>query len=100
MNRTHCLCWDPSDDREAKEYGLPMRKSHRWCVKFIAGRGNKKQKDGHAAAAAPISPVVQWQVGDWRPSEEVMSLFESLGLQEWLDLEWDKNRSTAGHDLL
>ncbi|KAL1880120.1 hypothetical protein Daus18300_001483 [Diaporthe australafricana] len=99
---TH-LWWDPSDDREVEEYGLPMKKGHRWGVKFVAGRGGeKKMKDGDtAAAAAPITPpVVQWQVGDWRPSEEVMSLFESLGRQEWLDLEWDKYRFTAGHDLL
>ncbi|KAF1730542.1 hypothetical protein CRV24_010005 [Beauveria bassiana] len=73
---------------------------HKWGVKFIAGRGSEKQKDGDAAAATPIPPVVQWQVGDWRPSEEVMSLFESLGRQEWLDLQWDKYRYTAGHDLL
>jgi hypothetical protein len=98
---TH-LWWAHSDDREVKEYGLPMKKGHRWGVKFIAGRGSTTQKDGHAAAAAPTPtpPLVQWQVGDWRPSEEVMSLFESLGGQEWLDLEWDKYRSTAGHDLL
>ena len=42
---------------------------------------------GDAAAAAPTPPVVQWQVGNWRPNEEVMNLFESLGRQEWLDLE-------------
>ncbi|KAK1992451.1 hypothetical protein LX36DRAFT_674543 [Colletotrichum falcatum] len=103
---TH-LWWYPSDDREAKDYGLPMRQGHRWGVKFIAGRGDetKKMKDGDAAAAAaaaaaPTPPVVQWQVGDWRPSEEVMSLFEGLGRQEWLDLEWDRYRSTAGSDLL
>jgi hypothetical protein len=96
---TH-LWWDPSDDRGVEEYGLPMRKGHRWGVKFIAERGSKKQKDGDAAAEAPTPPVVEWQVGDWRPSEEVMSLFESLGRQEWLDLEWARYRSTAGHDLL
>jgi hypothetical protein len=96
---TH-LWWAPSDDREEQEYGLPLGEGHRWGVKFIAGRGSKEQKDGDAAAAAPTPPVVQWQVGDWRPSEEVMSLFESLGRQEWLDLEWDRYRSMAGHDLL
>ncbi|QPG94583.1 hypothetical protein C2857_006434 [Epichloe festucae Fl1] len=111
---TH-LWWDPSDDREVKEYGLPMGEGHRWGVKFIAGRGGeeeekkkkKKKKDGDAddaaaaAAAAPTPPpVVQWQVGDWRPSEEVMSLFESLGRQEWLDFEWNRYRFTAGFDLL
>lgn len=96
---TH-LWWAPLDDGEVKDYGLPMKNGHRWGVKFIAGRGSKKQKEGDAAAAAPTPPVVQWQVGDWRPSEEVMSLFESLGRQEWLDLEWNRYRSTAGHDLL
>ncbi|KAK1978605.1 hypothetical protein LZ30DRAFT_632825 [Colletotrichum cereale] len=99
---THLWWWCPSDDREVNKYGLPMEKGHRWGVKFIAGRGSEeKKKDGDAAnAAAPTPPVVQWQVGDWRPSEEVMSLFESLGRQEWLDLEWDKYRSMAGFDVL
>ncbi|KAJ4294975.1 hypothetical protein N0V88_005216 [Collariella sp. IMI 366227] len=97
---TH-LSWDPADDREGGEYSLPERKGHIWGVKFIAGRGCKKQEDGDAAAAAaPTPPVVQWRVGDWRPSEEVMSLFESLGRQEWLDLEWHRYRSTAGFDVL
>jgi hypothetical protein len=77
-----------------------MKKDHRWGVKFVAGRGSMKQKDGDAAAAALTLPVVRWQVGDWRPSEEVMSLFESLGRQEWLGFEWDKYRFTVGHDLL
>jgi hypothetical protein len=59
---TH-LWWDPSDDREAEQYDLPMRKGHRWGVKFIAGCSGKKQENGDAAAA-PTPPVVQWQVGD------------------------------------
>jgi hypothetical protein len=97
---THLWWWNSSDDREVEKYGLPMKKGHRWGVKFIAGRGSKKQKDGDAAAVVPTPPVVQWQVGDWRPREEVMSLFESLGRQEWLDLEWNSYRSTDGRDLL
>ncbi|KAK2052283.1 hypothetical protein LY76DRAFT_598727 [Colletotrichum caudatum] len=100
---TH-LWWYPSENREAEGYDLPMRLGHRWGVKFIAGRGGESEKkDGDAAAAAaaaPTTPVVQWQVGDWRPSEEVMSLFESLGRQEWLDLEWDRYRNTRECDLL
>lgn len=95
---TH-LWWHPSDDREVEKSRLPMKNGHRWGVKFIAGRGDNKQKDGDAVAGAP-TPVVQWQVGDWRPSEEVMSLFENLGRQEWLDLEWNRYRHTAGFDLL
>jgi hypothetical protein len=39
---TH-LWWDPSDDRELKEYGLTMRKGYRWGDKFIARGGNKEQ---------------------------------------------------------
>ncbi|KAH6629733.1 hypothetical protein C7974DRAFT_359707 [Boeremia exigua] len=95
---TH-LWWAPSDDIKAKGYDLPMKKGHRWGVKFIAGRGSKRQKSD-AAAAAPTPPVVQWLVGDWRPSEEVMGLFESLGRQEWLDFEWKKYREEFGRDLL
>ncbi|WQF79588.1 hypothetical protein CDEST_04602 [Colletotrichum destructivum] len=33
-----------------------------------------------------VQAVVQWQVGDWRPSQSVLGLFEDLGRQEWLDL--------------
>ncbi|KAJ4355136.1 hypothetical protein N0V95_003218 [Ascochyta clinopodiicola] len=75
---TH-LWWAPSDNIEVKEYDLPMKKGHKWGVKFITERGSKKQGPNDTAAAAPTPPVVQWQVGDWRPSEEDMSLFKSLG---------------------
>ncbi|KAK2039325.1 hypothetical protein LZ31DRAFT_558858 [Colletotrichum somersetense] len=95
------LWWHPSDHMEAKGYDLPLKLGHRWGVKFIAGRGDEKEKDGNAAAAAaPTTPVVQWQVGEWRPSQEVMSLFESLGRQEWLDLEWNRYRDRSEYDLL
>ncbi|KAJ4333802.1 hypothetical protein N0V87_007370, partial [Didymella glomerata] len=86
---TH-LWWAPSDDMEAKGYDLPTGKGHRRGVKFIAGRGSLMQESNRAAAAAaPTPPVVQWQVGDWRPSQEVMGLFENLGRQEWLNIEWN-----------
>ncbi|KAK1635256.1 hypothetical protein BDP81DRAFT_431197 [Colletotrichum phormii] len=91
--------WFPSDDKFKEEYGMPRKRGHRWGVKFIAGRGSKKQRKD-SDAAAPTPPVVQWQIGNWRPSEEVMSLFEILGRQEWLDLKWDEYRSTAGQDVL
>ncbi|KAK3898507.1 hypothetical protein C8A05DRAFT_18933 [Staphylotrichum tortipilum] len=92
------LWWQPSDDSAVEEYDLPTRNSHRWGVKFIAGRGSKTQKDGDAIA--PTTPVVQRQVGNWRPSKEVIGLFESLGRQEWLGFEWSRYRYTAGFDLL
>jgi hypothetical protein len=94
---TH-LWWDPwddseedesSDDEEVKNHDPFMKHGHRWGVKFMAGR---EQKDS--------PPVVQWQVGDWRPSEEVLTLFKSLGRQEWLELEWDEYRHTPDRDLL
>ncbi|KAL8306252.1 hypothetical protein RB597_003199 [Gaeumannomyces tritici] len=97
------LWYHPSDDREAEGKVIPMTNVHRWGVKLIAGRGGetKKEEDGDAAAPpAPTPPVVQWQVGDWRPSQEVMSLFESLGRQEWLDFEWHRYRPSSGPDLL
>lgn len=95
------LWWEPEDAIAAKGYDLPMGKCHRWGVKFIAGRGGKKQKSDEAAATAePTLPVVQWQVGNWKPSREVMNLFESLGRQEWLDLQWNPYRNTSGFDLL
>jgi hypothetical protein len=97
---TH-LWWAPSDDMEAKKYDLPTGKGHRWGVKSIAGRGSQMQESDRAAdAAAPTPPVVQWWVGDWRPSHEVMILFENLGRQERLNIEWNKYRDTTGHDLL
>lgn len=100
------LWWYPSEDREVEKYDLPRRHGHRWGVKFICGRGGrKKAEDGDAAASTaaaepPTPPVVQWQVGDWRPSVEVLSLFERLGRQEWLDFEWSRYRYTARFDVL
>ncbi|KAH7038383.1 uncharacterized protein B0I36DRAFT_316082 [Microdochium trichocladiopsis] len=78
------LWWYPGETR-APEYGLEAYdfedKVHRWGVKYVAGGDTEGQ-----------GPVVQWQVGDWRPSPETMSLFESLGRQEWLDLSFDHTR--------
>ncbi|TQV92639.1 hypothetical protein IF1G_08563 [Cordyceps javanica] len=82
------LWWHPSH-RRAEEYGIDRESAietdvHRWGVKYVAGRDGK---GGDAAA-----PTVQWQVGDWRPSQEVLALFEALGQQEWLPLEPAKQR--------
>ncbi|OAA73371.1 hypothetical protein ISF_00272 [Cordyceps fumosorosea ARSEF 2679] len=84
------LWWTPSF-RRAVEYGVGPEeaietKIHRWGVKYSAG-----EKGGDATA-----PTVQWQVGDWRPSQDVMSIFESLGQQEWLDLEFTDGRKRGG----
>ncbi|KXJ87069.1 hypothetical protein Micbo1qcDRAFT_236547 [Microdochium bolleyi] len=81
------LTWHPADQRK-EEYISPNNlrtHTHRWGVKFVAGRGEK--------ASDEAGPVVQWQVGDWRPSQDVLGLFGSLGRQEWLDLKFEKDRN-------
>ncbi|KAJ2971664.1 hypothetical protein NQ176_g7576 [Zarea fungicola] len=83
-----CLWWNPSHSR-ATEYGyVPEEgiecKVHRWGVRYVAGRGGK---DNDAAAL-----IVQWQVGDWRRSQDVTSIFEGLGQQGWLDFEFSDRR--------
>ncbi|KAK8039865.1 hypothetical protein PG993_008276 [Apiospora rasikravindrae] len=80
--------WTPSESREegyAGDAPYDQDSVHRWGVRYIAGRGG----DGDGKAT---TPVVQWQVGDWRPSIGVMALFEALGTQEWLDWEFTEGR--------
>ncbi|KAH7027560.1 uncharacterized protein B0I36DRAFT_351076 [Microdochium trichocladiopsis] len=92
------LWWAPSDSREEEEgyagQEQPYAKysAHRWGVKYITSRGGNG--DGGGAEARTTAPTVQWQVGDWRPSPDVMALFEGLGTQEWLDFD-----STHGRPL-
>lgn len=81
------LAWYPSESRAA-EYGdeppYDCEKGvHRWGVRYLVKRNGD---EGEAQA------VVQWQVGDWRPSQGVLGLFEDLGRQEWLDFEFLHNR--------
>ena len=54
---------------------------HKWGVRYLTGRskGQDGDDDDDDAVASPV--------GDWRPSPEVMSLFEALGAQEWLDFD-------------
>ncbi|KAJ1326790.1 hypothetical protein MN608_08238 [Microdochium nivale] len=111
------LWWDPSHDRmdefeywegEDRPYGEQLEEDdyadgivHKWGVRYLTGRGKRAADDGddegvngdHDDAAATTTPVVQWHVGDWRPSPEVMSLFEAMGAQEWLEFDIDEGRS-------
>ncbi|KDN71452.1 putative conserved hypothetical protein [Colletotrichum sublineola] len=84
------IWWTPSETRE-KEYAgdAPYDKYsvHRWGVRYLAGRGGGDNGEGKTT-----SPVVQWQVGDWRPSTGVMALFEELGTQEWLGFDFTEGR--------
>ncbi|KAH6685309.1 hypothetical protein F5X68DRAFT_241474 [Plectosphaerella plurivora] len=75
------LAWYPSE-RRAEWYRdealCDSEKSvHRWGVRFLVGDKGRAQG------------VVQWHVGDWRPSRSVMSLFEDLGRQEWLEFKYE-----------
>ncbi|KAK8093698.1 hypothetical protein PG997_000383 [Apiospora hydei] len=89
--------WTPSESRE-EEYGgdAPYGKNsvHRWGVRYLAGRGS----GGDDGDGKTTTPVVQWQVGDWRPSPGVMALFEALGTQEWLDLQFTEGRPSPTTD--
>ncbi|KAK4128909.1 hypothetical protein N657DRAFT_608773 [Parathielavia appendiculata] len=87
------LAWYPSESR-ADEYGdeAPYDSEkgvHRWGVRYLAGDGNGDE--------GPVQAAVQWQVGDWRPSQSVLDLFENLGRQEWLDFEFERERNIKPH---
>lgn len=82
--------WTPSESREEECAGdAPYDKDsvHKWSVRYLAGRDDGDDGDGKTT-----TPVVQWQVGDWRPSTGVMELFEALGTQEWLAFEFTEGR--------
>ncbi|KAL2115144.1 hypothetical protein VTJ04DRAFT_10807 [Mycothermus thermophilus] len=77
------LAWLPSRGRAA-EYGdeAPYDTNnsvHRWGVRYYVPEGAKEA-------------VVEWQVGDWRPSQTVIDLFDNLGQQEWLGFEFRQHR--------
>ncbi|KAH7354824.1 hypothetical protein BKA65DRAFT_229185 [Rhexocercosporidium sp. MPI-PUGE-AT-0058] len=82
--------WTPSESREEEYAGdAPYDKDsvHKWSVRYLAGRDEGDNGDGKTT-----TPVVQWQVGDWRPSTGVMEIFEALGTQEWLAFEFTEGR--------
>jgi len=83
------LWWFPRVDEELEdEESIEINfQAHRWGVKYIVpGVEEGDRREG----------VVQWQVGKWRPSADVLDKFEALGVrQEWLDLEVDRMRGYA-----
>ncbi|KAJ1331975.1 hypothetical protein MN608_05440 [Microdochium nivale] len=90
------LWWSPSESRE-EEYDVEdpddwtPPNNHRWGVKYIAVNEDESSDYG--------GPVVQWQVGEWRPSQRILSLFEALGRQEWRDFEHRRGRHLGSFDL-
>lgn len=90
------LTWQPSEER-AQEYGGDYldnynTRSWRWGVRYVPA------KDG-------TKGLVEWQVGEWRPQEHVVTLFESLGGDGGVEVIWkafDKKdgRETWGEDEL
>ncbi|KAK7987436.1 hypothetical protein PG989_007751 [Apiospora arundinis] len=92
------LWWTPSESREEEYAGdAPYDNDsvHKWGVRYLAGGSGGDNGTGNGKTT---SPAVQWQVGDWRPSTEVMALFEALGTQEWLDLEFTEGRCRSTFD--
>ncbi|KAF7556691.1 hypothetical protein G7Z17_g1197 [Cylindrodendrum hubeiense] len=73
------LSWTPSEERLAQygdeapydaEYG-----GRRWGLRYVPG------KDG-------VDGLVEWQVGAWRPHEDVIKLFEDLGSDGKVKMVW------------
>jgi len=85
------LWWCPGISR-APKYGLEAydfdSTTHRWGVRYTAG----SLSEGEV-------PTVTWHVGDWRPSEETMRLFDTLGRQEWHELKPERERSGRTYTL-
>ncbi|KAH7305461.1 hypothetical protein B0I35DRAFT_483822 [Stachybotrys elegans] len=77
------LWWYPAENRE-HVVGEPFPDTsdegvYKWGLRYVSGNAAGKGS-------------VQWQVGAWRPSQDVMMLFEELGEQEYLDFEKQERR--------
>ncbi|KAK7710186.1 hypothetical protein SLS63_013004 [Diaporthe eres] len=71
------LTWQPSD---AQEYGSDdlhddHRRSWKWGVRYVPAKDGTKGR-------------VEWQVGDWRPRDDIIILFESLGGDSEIEVIW------------
>ncbi|KAJ1323564.1 hypothetical protein MN608_10808 [Microdochium nivale] len=88
------LCWSPrvEEDLEDDESLDAELETYRWGVKYIAPIGPQRE---NMEGEHQREGIVQWQVGDWRPSQDVLHAFEELGVtQEWLDFEVRGGRSS------
>jgi hypothetical protein len=81
------LTWSPSDERERDYRGhSPCDESYdswRWGVRYVSAKDGKKGR-------------VEWQVGDWRPREEIVTLFESLGGDDGIEAVWKPFEKSYG----
>ncbi|EKG15790.1 hypothetical protein MPH_06993 [Macrophomina phaseolina MS6] len=86
------LAWAPGWEMEEEyedeaPFGEDEESLHRWGVEYVRSEGGKA--------------VVEWQVGEWRPSDELLELFESAndgGEVEmiWKDFEFIHMRTLDG----
>lgn len=85
------LWWRPrvDEDLEDDESLQAEFETYRWGVRYVRASGQQEGQEGQQQREG----VVQWQVGDWRPSQDVLDVFEGLGVrQEWLDFEVQRQR--------
>lgn len=73
------LTWEPSDER-AREYGyddshVDNLRSWEWGVSYVPAKDGTKVR-------------VEWQVGEWRPRQNIITLFESLGGDDRVEVVW------------
>ncbi|KKY39224.1 hypothetical protein UCDDA912_g00782 [Diaporthe ampelina] len=73
------LTWEPSDER-ARGYGYDgphdnNLRSWEWGVRYVSAKDGTKGQ-------------VEWQVGEWRPQQNIVHLFESLGGDNGVEVVW------------
>lgn len=71
------LSWFPSKERQS-DYGdgVPYEEGvHKWGLKYTAAKGDSRAS-------------VEWRVGDWRPSNSIIELFEALGEGSGVNTTW------------
>lgn len=67
------LAWAPGEEM-AEEYDEDEESLHRWGVEY------KRGESGNG--------MVEWQVGNWRPSEELLELFGSVNGDGEVEIVW------------
>ncbi|KAL2291883.1 hypothetical protein FJTKL_12046 [Diaporthe vaccinii] len=83
------LTWQPSDERAQDYWGDGLcddnRRSWKWGVRYIHAKDGTKGR-------------VEWQVGDWRPEENIITLFKSLGGDGGIDVIWKPSDKKDGRE--
>lgn len=81
--------WEPTEEDDdyyhENDFINPGQSWYRWSVRYVVSEGKDR---------------LEWRVGEWRPSEALLQLFQDLGSGytgkelevEWMDVEWSQSR--------